>query len=78
MIFHKYKRCLHLAFAIKHLISASLSKNPHLIAISAALIIVLFLLFKSERLVWKYIRISLLLELCFYDAPFTPSIVATL
>lgn len=79
MILHKYKRSIHFIYAIKHLISASFNNDLHLIVISATVMFVLLMLFKrNHHLIWNHLRIMLLLELCFYDPPFTPVIVATL
>lgn len=68
MIKYKSRRGIQILFALKHLITASLSQDIYLIIISAAnLIILIILLKKNLHSIWKYIRILLLLELCFFD-----------
>ncbi|CAD8151611.1 unnamed protein product [Paramecium octaurelia] len=79
MIKYKSRRGIQVLFALKHLITASFSQDIYLIIISAAnLIVQVILLKKNLHSIWKYIRILLLLELCFFDHQFTPPIIASI
>ncbi|CAD8139443.1 unnamed protein product [Paramecium pentaurelia] len=81
MIFYKSKGGIHLTFALKLLVTASFSNDIYLIVISSVNIFTILMkmtIHKKQTLIWKYIRIILLLELCLNDQPFGPVIIASI
>lgn len=78
MIFYKYKRCIQIMFGTKQLIAACLRDDIHFIVTSSTLLFILFMLLKCKHFFWKHLKVILLIELCLYDVPFCPAIIATL
>ncbi|CAD8060934.1 unnamed protein product [Paramecium sonneborni] len=79
MIFYQCKRGIQFSFALKLLITASFSNDIYLIIISSVNIFtILMIMIKKFTPFWKYLRIILLLELCFNDQPFGPVIIASI
>lgn len=65
-------------FCTKQLITACLKEDIHIIVTSSTLLFILFVLLKSEHLIWKHLKVILLIELCLHDVPYSPAIIATL
>lgn len=79
MNIYKCKRGIQFLFTLKLLINASFLSDVYLISIASANLFTLVMLLNKNRYpIWNYIRIILLLELCFFDVKFSAGIIASL
>lgn len=79
MNIYKCKRGIQFLFTLKLLVNASFSNDIYLISIASASLFTLMMFLKKNRHpILNYTRIILLLELCFFDVPFSAGIIASM